>query len=502
MNIEKAKQQIMNAITAYTTTDEFGGYIIPIEKQRPVFLMGPPGIGKTAIMEQIAAEMGVGLLSYSMTHHTRQSALGLPYIVHKSYSGGEFEVTEYTMSEIISSVYELMEKSGVKKGILFLDEINCVSETLSPVMLQFLQYKVFGRHRVPDGWIVVTAGNPPEYNSSVHDFDVATWDRLKRIDIEPDFAAWKSYAAHAGVHPAVLTYLEIKNFNFYKIESTPEGKAFVTARGWDDLSQMIKLYEMNGFEVDGELVCQYVQDRKICTDFTAYYDLFNKYKSDYQIDSILDGTASAKIKSRAAKARFDERIMLMGLLITGIEDRLSEAVAQYSINEDLRQSVKAVLEALGGSVGAGEEALNQRISALRESIGVNSEAGTLSKQEHKRLLRLIAELEKYLPVIRGAEDSAAAAALVRDKYNARLDSITESAQRCNSALDNAFAFCDEVYPDGQEQLIFVTELTANPVSFEYIRHFGSDAYFAHSKQMQFFERRIQIAEELSDAGID
>ena len=502
MNIENAKQQIKNAITAYTSTDEFGRYIIPIEKQRPVFLMGPPGIGKTAIMEQIAAEMGVGLLSYSMTHHTRQSALGLPYIVHKSYGGEEFEVTEYTMSEIISSVYELMEKTGVKEGILFLDEINCVSETLSPVMLQFLQYKVFGRHRVPDGWIVVTAGNPPEYNSSVHDFDIATWDRLKRIDIEPDFAAWKNYAAKAGVHPAVLTYLEIKNFNFYKIESTVDGKAFVTARGWDDLSQMIKLYEMNGFEVDAELVCQYIQDKKICTDFANYYDLFNKYRSDYQIDSILDGTVGDKIKNRAAKARFDERIMLMGLLITGIEGRMSDVVAQYSINEILLDAVRELLNSLEESREKAAAYLDTAIKEYSDELRANTEAGAISKDEQRKQTRLIAELEKYAPVIRSAPDAGTASNEVREMYNKRLEGIRANAKRCDSSLNNAFAFCDEVYPDGQEQLIFVTELTANPVSFEYIRHFGNEAYCTHSKEMQFFERQIQIAADLSDAELE
>ena len=58
MNINQAKEQIQNAITAYLTKDEYGSYRIPIERQRPIFLMGPPGIGKTAIMEQIAAEAG------------------------------------------------------------------------------------------------------------------------------------------------------------------------------------------------------------------------------------------------------------------------------------------------------------------------------------------------------------------------------------------------------------------------------------------------------------
>ena len=56
MNIKEAKEQIKNAMTAYFTKDEFGNYAVPVEKQRPVFLMGPPGIGKTAIMEQIAQD--------------------------------------------------------------------------------------------------------------------------------------------------------------------------------------------------------------------------------------------------------------------------------------------------------------------------------------------------------------------------------------------------------------------------------------------------------------
>ncbi len=184
MNIKKAKKQIADTVRAYLEKDSYGRYVIPQHKQRPLFLMGPPGIGKTEIMAQTAAELGIGLLSYSMTHHTRQSALGLPIIKHKSFEGKEYDASEYTMSEIIAAIYDMMSLTGVKNGILFLDEINCVSETLTPIMLQFLQYKVFGGHKLPEGWVVVTAGNPPEYNSSVREFDIVTWDRLKRIDVD------------------------------------------------------------------------------------------------------------------------------------------------------------------------------------------------------------------------------------------------------------------------------------------------------------------------------
>ena len=116
-----------------------GNYLMPQVKQRPLFLVGPPGVGKTAIMEQVAAEEGVALVSYTITHHTRQSAVGLPFIKEREYDGKVYSTTEYTMSEIIASIYESIEKTGIKEGILFLDEINCVSETLAPMMLQFLQ---------------------------------------------------------------------------------------------------------------------------------------------------------------------------------------------------------------------------------------------------------------------------------------------------------------------------------------------------------------------------
>ena len=70
-----------------------------------------------------------------------------------------------------------------------------------------------------------------------------------------------------------------------------DGKRFVTARGWDDLSQMIHLYEQHKIPVDQKLVEQYIQNPEIAQDCAIYYDLYKKYKSDYQIKDILAGTA-------------------------------------------------------------------------------------------------------------------------------------------------------------------------------------------------------------------
>ena len=84
-------------------------------------------------------------------------------------------------------------KQGKKEGILFIDEINCVSETLAPAMLELLQRKKFGPHKIPDGWILTAAGNPEEYNKSVNELDMVTLDRVKKIVVEPDYDAFKTY---------------------------------------------------------------------------------------------------------------------------------------------------------------------------------------------------------------------------------------------------------------------------------------------------------------------
>ena len=104
MNIAQAKQELRQTLRAYMRTDQEGKALFSAARQRPILLMGPPGIGKTAIMEQLAQEEHVALVAYTMTHHTRQSAIGLPRIAEREYDGTRYAVTEYTLSEIIASV--------------------------------------------------------------------------------------------------------------------------------------------------------------------------------------------------------------------------------------------------------------------------------------------------------------------------------------------------------------------------------------------------------------
>ena len=330
MHIKRAKQEILDSIEAYLQKDEDGHYLIPSFRQRPILLMGPPGIGKTQIMEQIARKCGIALVSYTITHHTRQSAVGLPFIREKVYQDRTCSVTEYTMSEIIASVYEKMERTGLKEGILFLDEINCVSETLAPTMLQFLQCKMFGNQKVPEGWIIVAAGNPPEYNKSVREFDIVTLDRLKRIDIEENYNVWREYAYEAGIDPVILAYLELRKSHFYRVENTVDGKQFVTARGWEDLSELLKVYRMLGKKADREVVHQYLQNWEVAKEFANYMELYEKYKKDYGLEKIVQGVYSKETLEKLRFASFDERFSIVGML----SGKLCEFFRAYCVEDE------------------------------------------------------------------------------------------------------------------------------------------------------------------------
>lgn len=503
MNIAEAKDQIKDTVDAYLAIDDAGAYIIPVQAQRPIFLLGAPGIGKTAIVSQVAEELGIGLVSYSMTHHTRQSALGLPFIVERSYGDESFQVSEYTMSEIIAAIYDYMEKTGHTRGILFLDEINCVSETLYPSMLQFLQFKTFGRHRVPEGWVVACAGNPPEYNKSVYDFDVVTLDRLRKLDVEPDLAAWMGYARHTRVHPAVMSYLEIKESHFYSVESTPSGKAFVTARAWDDLSRVIKLYESRGKVVNRTLIEQFLQDEDIALRFSQYYQLFQKYRADYQIASILSGEASDELRSRALAARFDERLALVRLIADGLESNLSSALEHERVTaivrDELRDAKQRILD--GCTV---EECIGARSSEMLESArkSVQHEIASDAKLRPQRLaaarLRELAGLCAKERALEGADGFAT----LQNHYKSDVENLRVQVESASEQIEHAFAFLEAAFGDDREMTAFVAELTGRTSTSRFISQFGSDAYYAHNCGVLADKGRCDLNKRIDALDLD
>ena len=377
-----------------------------------------------------------------------------------------------------------------------------VSETLAPSMLQFLQYKIFGRHRVPQGWIVVTAGNPPEYNNSVREFDIVTWDRLKRIDVEPDYEAWKEYAINRGTHPAIISYLEVRKDDFYKIESTVDGKSFVTARGWSDLSDMIKLYEEQGITVDKKLVSQYVQNPEIAKKFSIYYDLFNKYRSDYQIDKILNGDAGDDIYDRAKKAKFDERLAFVSLLLDGIYTLTTSIMLRHKVQTGLLEAVKNIRLTAPASADDWMVRIAELNKQNRNTLETARRSSAMSRDEQTALLGKISALDDVSKAIFEGDKAEDPFVFIKKYYDTKLASLKREIATAKKSLANAFKFLETVFGDGQEILVFVTELTLNQNTAQFISKYGCDEYYAHNKQLLFYERQKEIISEIERLTLD
>ncbi|MCR5451238.1 MAG: AAA family ATPase [Lachnospiraceae bacterium] len=437
MNIRQAKEEIKRTVAAYLEKDEEGNYLISERFCRPVLLMGAPGIGKTAIMQQIADELGINLVSYTITHHTRQSAIGLPVVRERDYDGKKVSVTEYTMSEILVSVYDKIEETKNDKGILFLDEINCVSETLLPTMLQFLQYKTFGTHKVPRSYVIVCAGNPPLYNRSAREFDMVTLDRVKKMDIEVDREVFLEYAEESRLHGAVKAFLDIRAEYFYRVRTDAEETYFVTARGWEDLSEILFAYERNNFDITVDTVSEYISDPEIAEAFHTYLTLYKKYHEEFAIGSILGGDL-IEGSDDVRTAPFDERLSLLHLLF----DALSNDYYTYSM--DLKKQ-----------------------KALREEI--------LSKKDFLSMDELDLEKEKF----ESAEDM-------------RQDRIAAAGKH----TENVFSFIERTFGDGQEMVLFLTMIGRDVYAKEYLSDIGSDAYAKHSKQLLLREQKAELDREI------
>ena len=491
MTIQDAKEEIKRTVKAYHQRDENGKYKIPVEKQRPLFLMGPPGIGKTAIVEQVAEELKINLISYTITHHTRQSAIGLPFISRKKFGEKEYAVTEYTMSEIVASVYEQIERSGIQEGILFLDEINAVSETLSPTMLQFLQYKTFGMHRVPEGFVIVTAGNPAEFNKSVRDFDIATLDRLRQIDIEEDFQSFKDYAYQSSIHSAILSYLEIKKDRFYFVRQDIEGKRYVTARSWEDLSKMLYAYEELHYPIDKALCMEYLSDPELAEDFSLYYSLYQKYKEKYHVPEILRGN-EVKDKRLFLEAPFDEKWSLLSLLNAALQEAFRTYAKEKSLHAMLFAFLKDVKvknteEQVGNKIE--EEIRNERkrLSGWRE-------ARILSSEEEGLHLSYIRALENFSRTLK-EEGGGAAFSFLKAEFQKMEEERQEKIDEAGKMLSNALRFLGETFGEGQEMILFLTELVKSRYALLFLSDIGNDTYNQYNQYLLLKDKQKSLQEE-------
>lgn len=390
-------------------------------------------------------------------------------------------------------------------------------------MLQFLQGKTFGNQKVPEGWVIVTAGNPPEYNKSVREFDVVTLDRIKKIDVEADFDVWKEYAYQQGIHPAVISYLELRRKNFYRVENTVDGKIFATARGWEDLSRLIQVYEILGKTVDREVVSQYIQHRMIAKDFAGYLALYYKYRTDYKVEDILKGKWDPITLGKIRTASLDEHLSIVSLLNGKLSELFTECyltdayltklydyMVYFREDQDsltaknLMEKAEADLEKDKKSelLTKQQERIQKRVVSFFENAsGSKSTSGSIGS----KLTGSDKTRSGSYPA--GGRSAAAESKdpssnrnyeFVKALFESETEAYENRTDEISLTLQNVFDFMEAAFGDSQEMVAFITELNANYYSLWFIRENGSDQYYRHNKGLLFDDRQKMLLGQMEE----
>ena len=176
-------------------------------------IWGPPGIGKSSIVEQLAQENNINFVDVRLSQLAPTDLRGLPVAVDN-----------------ISKWYppEFLPRQG--KGILFLDELNMAPPAMQGVAQQLILDRRVGSYVVPEGWYVWAAGNRKEDKAAVFDMPTPLANRFLHLEVKPDFESFKTYALEAKVHEQIIAFLSFRSSLLHKID--PQQPAWSSPRSW------------------------------------------------------------------------------------------------------------------------------------------------------------------------------------------------------------------------------------------------------------------------------
>jgi hypothetical protein len=218
------------------------------------------------------------------------------------------------------------------------------------------------------------------------------------------------------------------------------------------------------------------------------------------VDKILAGKASDEIKSRAKAAKFDERLALLGLMLDAITGELRQVNLAEQAQTELLNVLKNVRMELARPKADAVSAVQKQIGNLEKKIQMGKLASTLSSDAEFSCRTAMAALEDMTAMLKEKvpADGAEAFKLLKAEFDSRTKALKKQADTAGKQVSNVFIFCEEVFDEGQEMLILVTELTISYYGAHFISRYGCKEYFAHNKELLFYERQKEIITEIEN----
>ena len=202
-----------------------------MKAKRPVFLWGPPGIGKSDVVAEIAAELKGHVIDLRMAQKEPTDIRGIPYF-NKDINKMDWAAPVDLPDEELASNYPVV--------VLFLDEMNSAPPAVQAAGYQLILNRRVGKYKLPDNVVIVAAGNRDSDKGVTYRMPMPLANRFLHLEMRPDFASWQNWAVDKGIHKDVVGYLSFAKQDLYDFDSKSSSRAFATPRSWCFVSDLLQ----------------------------------------------------------------------------------------------------------------------------------------------------------------------------------------------------------------------------------------------------------------------
>lgn len=216
------------------TQDELLEVLLQVAPVRPVFIWGAPGIGKSALVEKFADEVGLPCVSLLGSQLAPEDIIGIPQI--------RGETSEFLPPKMIARK---------EPYVLFLDELNACTQEVQKAFYSLIHERRIGEYHLPEGSIVIGAGNRAEDSAIVKTMSSALLNRMFHVQLKADVGQWIKWAQAEGLHPWVIDYIIQRPDHLFS-EPPKTEEPFSTPRSWHMLSDALKEYRAGEQDISQE----------------------------------------------------------------------------------------------------------------------------------------------------------------------------------------------------------------------------------------------------------
>jgi hypothetical protein len=283
-------------------------------KRRPIFLWGPPGIGKSEMVAGITRDLGGHMIDLRLGQMDPTDIRGIPFY-NKELNRMDWAPPIDLPDEDFASQYPIV--------VLFMDEMNSAAPAVQSAAYQLVLDRRIGRYRLPDNVVMIAAGNRESDKGVTFRMPTPLANRFIHEEIKVDYASWLDWAAENKIHRDVVGYISFAKQDLYDFDSKSSSRAFATPRSWTFVSQLLEDEDLDD-ETATNLIAGTIGEG-LAVKFMAHRKISSRLP---QPEDILSG----KVKTMDIK-----EVSAMYSLVTSMCYELRDAVERQVDNKQFLQ---------------------------------------------------------------------------------------------------------------------------------------------------------------------